>query len=250
MMFIHFRTGSRWVDADSIVVNPALPVEIFHPPHDFEDVHLLATKDHNGLNSGVFSIPVDEWSVRMMAKALALPMFRPDINLGFSADQVAMELVLNETEIGRHVLYQPRIWYNTYEFHHGYEGEKGDFLVHFPRLEDDRWQHMTKWLDTVEGSEARQWEMGLAQTRYPAQIDRYWTLVRQGEDTLKLAEDYIKYHEHVQANVAVAFNYLYDVMRFQTDQTQAMRSAVTAIRLAMDLDNMGVKVPDRRTSYG
>lgn len=163
----------RWVDADSIVVNPALPVEIFLPPHDFEDIHFLGTKDHNGLNSGIFFLRVHEWSVRMMAKALAYPMFRPDVQLGCSADQFAMELVLNETDFGRSVLYQPRSWYNAYEFHHGYEGEKGDLLVHFPGLEDDRWQHMQKWLDTVEGLQARHWTVALAYTKYPAQLDRY-----------------------------------------------------------------------------
>jgi hypothetical protein len=86
-----------------------------------------------------------------MAKAFAYPLFRPDVDLGRSADQLATGTVANETKFWEGTLFQPRIWYNTYEFRHGYEGKMGRMLVQFPGLEEDRWIHMQKWLGIVEG---------------------------------------------------------------------------------------------------
>jgi galactosyl transferase GMA12/MNN10 family len=68
-------------------------------------VHFLATKDHNGLNTGIFFMRAHEWSVKMMAKALAYPMFQSGVDLGASPDQVAMALIFNETEFSLNVLY-------------------------------------------------------------------------------------------------------------------------------------------------
>lgn len=205
------------------------------PPHDFADVHFLGTKDHNGLNTGIFFVRVHEWSVKMMAKALAYPLFHPEDNLGTSPDQVAMARVFNDTEFRSNVLYQPRVWYNTYEFRHGYEGQQGDLLVHFPGLEEDRWKRMSDWLDKVEGPEARNWKTGVAGTRYPEQIDRFWTQVRECKALLADVREQMNATEYVPSNVRVAAEYLDEVLTGETGEMETMRLAVQGMKQAMYL---------------
>jgi hypothetical protein len=198
-------------------------------------VHVLATKDQNGLNSGIFFLLVHEWSVKVMAKALAYPMFHSDVDLGNSPDQVAMALIFNETKFSPHVLYQPRVWYNPYQFHHGYEGKKGDLLVHFPGLEEDRWKRMSDRLDTVEGPKAHSWEAAFARTRYPVQIDKFWTQFREGRDVLAEVRQIINATDHVPANLRIAVEFLSDVLSYETDQIETMRLAVQEVKQAIYL---------------
>ena len=84
----------RWVDADLILVNPSIPLEIFLPPSDMDDVHFLGGRDQNCLNTGTFFLRVSAWSVHMLTKALALPLTHPEIDLGNSMDQVAMAKIM------------------------------------------------------------------------------------------------------------------------------------------------------------
>jgi hypothetical protein len=185
-------SASRWFDADSILINPKIPLEIFLPPPDFDHINFLTTKDHNGLNTGVFFMRVDPWSVTFLTKSMGLPMFRADIDLGFSIDQEAMANVFQESEYGYARIYQPRQWFNTYEFDHGYEGKKGNMLVHFPGL-GDRWNHMSRWLDTIEQN-PEEWEVELSNTTYQAEIDQFWSALREGKKALDEAEQHLKEH--------------------------------------------------------
>ncbi len=77
----------------------------------------------------------------------------------------------------RHAIYLPRIWFNAYEFSHGFEGSKGDLLVHFPGLFGERWEHMARWLDTVEGEAAAEWEVDLEQCGYENKTSAFWKVV-------------------------------------------------------------------------
>ncbi|KAI9825521.1 MAG: hypothetical protein M1819_000513 [Sarea resinae] len=215
-----------WVDADSIIINQLLPVEIFLPPEDFSNVHFIGNKDQNGLNTGIFFIHVHEWSVRMLTKAMAFPMFHPDIDLGVSMDQVAMAYVFNETEFRSGVLYQPRPWFNTYEFHHGYEGKKGDLLVHFPGLEDDRWRHMSSWLTTVE-TKPHEWDMELEKTTYPELISNYWKDLRDAREALITAEKIAPDYEDA---AIVAVNDAYWTLRNAIEAEADRMVAVTTAR--------------------
>jgi hypothetical protein len=229
----------RWVDADSIIINPTVPVEIFLPPHDFANVHVLATKDQNGLNTGIFFVRVHEWSIKMIAKALPYPIFHSDVDLGNSPDLVAMALVFNETEFSPHVLYQPRVWYNTYQFEQGYEGKKGDLLVHFPGLEQDRWKRMSDWLDKVEGPKAQDREAAFAHTRYPVQIDKFWTQVWECRNVLVVVRQIINATDHVPGNLKIAVEHLSHVLSYETDQIETMRLAVQEVEASNLLGRMG-----------
>jgi hypothetical protein len=187
-------TVSRWVDADSIIINPAVPAEIFLPPSDLNEIHMVASKDQNGLNTGIFFLHVHPWTVSMLVEALAHPLYRPEIDLGRSADQEAMARLAQKTTGGpdgqgykEGVVYLPRPWINTYEWLHAYEGKKGDMLVHFPGLEEARWSHMEKWLDIVEQTPL-EWEVPLDQTDYPNKTTVFWTQFRIARDTANRVE--------------------------------------------------------------
>ena len=223
-----------WVDGDSIIIDPELNSEMFLPPPDFDHINYLVAKDQNGMNTGIFFLRVCDWSIKFMAKTLAYPLFRPDVDLGRSADQVAMELVANESDFRDQILYQPRIWYNTYEFRHGYEGKAGRMLVHFPGLEEDRWDHMKKWLDIIEGPQAAEWKIPLAQTEYPGEIDRFWAAMREARKVVRSAEWFIGDKPHVPEEVTTAYSRMKEIMRYGTDDVETMVEATKWLNEALE----------------
>lgn len=209
----------------------------------------MGNKDQNGLNTGTFFLRVNEWSVKMLAKSIALPMYRPDVDLGVSMDQTAMFHVFNDTSPAKvsladqkiekdmseaekrrrkqlqftvggsegEVLYQPRVWYNTYEWHHAYEGKQGNLLVHFPGLEDDRWRHMSDWLDVVENTPEK-WDVPLEKTTYPAEVKAFYDGMVDARKTLKIAEALIE-ERGTSEDEKEAVEYL-------KDATEALRSQI------------------------
>jgi hypothetical protein len=115
-----------------------------------------------------------------------------DVDLGRSADQEAMAKVLGQTQGGPRgwgykdgAVAIPRTWINAYEWHHAYEGSRGDMLVHFPGLEEARWKHMADWLDVVE-AEPERWECLLEDTIYWNATREFW---REYSSAYRLMED-------------------------------------------------------------
>jgi galactosyl transferase GMA12/MNN10 family len=218
----------RWVDADSAVVNPAIPLDIFLPPNDFPDTHILVTKDQNGFNAGMLLLRVHKWSINLLADAMALRQ-DPEVMEGF-AEQTALYILFNHTENREHVLFQPRKWFNTYEFHFAYEGAPGDLFVHFVGLAEDRFQHMEKWLGILEGPERQQWEIPLEQTTYPSEIASFWTVMRDGKETVKsqglnsssLSESLREARDHLEL-----------VLWSESDQPDTVRNATNTLRNAI-----------------
>jgi hypothetical protein len=184
----------RWVDADSIILNNDIPVEVFLPPSDLKDIHLVTAKDQNGLNTGIMFMHVHPWTISFLTETLGYPLFLPEIDLGRSADQEGMRHVLNKTTGGPAgqgyaggVAYLPRPWINTYEWDWAYEGKRGDLLVHFPGLEERRWPHMAKWLDIVEMTPEK-WNLPLEETGYIKKTADYWSQLRDAKNKIKIAE--------------------------------------------------------------
>jgi len=109
-----------------------------------------------------------------------LALSHAEIDLGRSADQEAMARVLRKEHGGPKgqgyrdgVAFVPRKWINTYEWIHAFEGSRGDMLVHFPGLEEARWEHMSKWLETVETA-PEEWERPLKETIYQNITGQFW----------------------------------------------------------------------------
>ncbi|KAL2846419.1 cytochrome P450 [Aspergillus pseudoustus] len=162
-----------WVDADSAVINPSVPLEIFLPPSPIDDIHLIATKDHRGLNTGIFFLHVHQWTIDLLIESLGYPIYNPSIDLGVQVDQSAMEKVIKGSRYQDNITYLPRTWINTYEWAHAYEGEKGNYLVHFPGLGEQRWAHMERWLDMVERTPEK-WEVPVEETWYLRDTEAFW----------------------------------------------------------------------------
>lgn len=178
----HRQQWLMWVDADSIVLNPALSPEIFLPPDDVQGVYALVTADHNGLNSGVFYLRVHSDSIDLLTQTLAYPLAHPAEDLGWFGEQAAMAHVIQSIETAAAaanttgpsgIVWMPRIWFNAYEFEHGFEGQPGAALVHFAGLAEKRLTHMTRWLDELQQNPAK-WEIPLHKTFYEEAISRFW----------------------------------------------------------------------------
>lgn len=161
-------------------------------------------------------------------------MYKPDVDLYTSPDQLAMAYIFNETAFSDAILYQPRVWYNTYEWHHAYEGKRGNLLVHFPGLEDDRWPHMDKWLDVVERSPAA-WEVPLEQTFYPNETFAFWSTLREARATLKEAQQFGEEREwQVSEWIREGVDKLKAVLAYETDNLDVVREASAALKLFLD----------------
>ncbi|KYG41214.1 glycosyltransferase family 34 protein [Acidomyces richmondensis BFW] len=169
-----------WVDADSIIVNPAISPCTFLPPRELENVFALVTADHHGLNNGIFYLRVHQSSLDLLTQIVDYPMAHPDVDLGWSADQAAMERVIKSIEMDLRdqnkapgIAWVPREWFNTFEFEHGFEGQPGHFIVHFAGLGETRISHMAQWLNVLQRNE-QEWEIPPEHTFYAHDIPRFW----------------------------------------------------------------------------
>ena len=165
-----------WVDADTVILNPYVPAEIFLPPEDWSEVHMLVSHDYNGLNNGVFPIRVHPWSVELLTAVLAYPHYNPDTHLLFR-DQSAMGLLLEERKFKKHTLLAPQRWFNAYQGEVNetiapFQVRHGDLLVHFAGVpeRDTRMQH---WLRRAE-EHSDEWEVELRYTSYRSEVKDFW----------------------------------------------------------------------------
>ncbi|OAA34355.1 Galactosyl transferase [Metarhizium rileyi] len=228
-----------WVDADSIILNPAIPAEIFLPPSDLDDIHVVASQDHNGLNTGIVFVRVHPWTVTMLSETIGYPLHHPEVELGRNADQDVMAGIFKKTDGGPEgkgyadaVVFMPRPLINAYQFSHGFEGEKGSFLVHFPGLEDERWPAMANWIHTLETT-PNEWERPAAETDYLNKTDRFWSQVRQARKAIRLVEKNLPSLENVTRErkqdadaVKVALKTLRETLRGKADDLELMRTDI------------------------
>lgn len=168
-----------WVDADTIIINPYVPIEVFLPPatQDWNDVHMLVTHDWNGLNNGIFPIRVCEWSVQLLSSIIAYPQYKPDDNLQFR-DQSAMALVLEMPRFKRHTVRVPQRWFNAYqgeieETIAPFQTRPGDLLVHFAGV-GPREERMEWWLERAE-QHLPEWEVDFQHTTVKADVQNFFS---------------------------------------------------------------------------
>lgn len=233
------------MDADSIILNPAIPAAIFLPPSDLEDIHVVAAKDQNGLNTGIFFLHVHPWTVDMLVEAIAHPLYRPEIDLGTSPDQLAMAMIFNQTEGGPEgrgykdgVVYLPRPWINTYEWSHAYEGKRGDLLVHFPGMQGERWVHMSNWLDIVETTPEK-WEVPLEETEYLNRTTAFWTEFRGAREAALQAEMALEGQPlDAGESTRAAIASLRQVLQEEADNPEAIRRRLEDLEAAARWDQL------------
>ncbi|KAK3694182.1 hypothetical protein B0T22DRAFT_451833 [Podospora appendiculata] len=97
----HARAHS-WFDADTAILNPHTPLEIFLPPENLtglENVDLIINSNWDGLNSGVFALRVSPWSVTFLSAVLAYPIYEAHrIATDRFRDQSAFQFLLQSAD--------------------------------------------------------------------------------------------------------------------------------------------------------
>ena len=223
----------RWVDANNILINPQIPLKIFLPPPDeqFKHVNFLGSKTTHGLSVGAFFLRVSPWSVRLLVKAMALPMIDPTIDLGYNMDETSLKYILDEEDFRPGALYQPRTWFNTLQTREGFEGRSGDLLVQFPgSLEGSRWKSMSDWLAELQ-SHPKKWERPVGDTSYQSEIDQYWAFIRNARGVLHDAETKVnELKDDAADELNNAIFYLKEVIATEAFDQQKIEEAVVKLR--------------------
>lgn len=167
-------------------MNLDMPLEVFLPPPSLPDIHLLLSKDWNGINNGNFFVRVNKWSADLFSSVIGYPLLDEDADLPWR-DQTALGNVLDDHEyFGNSAVYCPPRWFNP--FKHSDDGEvepttdlpdfrifhPGDLLVHFagePRVGLD--QIMAPWV-AVSNEERPAWNIPVEHSRYPNETASFW----------------------------------------------------------------------------
>lgn len=179
----------EWIfysDADTIIMNPEIPLEIFIPPSDFGHINWLAGRDWNGLNAGVLFLRVARWSLTLLVRAMTYQHHHPGEDYTFEEQSVLAKLTETDMEFRRECLYIPRKWFNAY-YHHPINLEPGLLLAHFPHP-DYKW-HMYKWLRVEEDERGlvgeRSYRLPLSKTIYPTAIREFWDAMRHARTVVQ-----------------------------------------------------------------
>ena len=175
-----------YFDADSIIMNQEIPLEIFEPPSDYGHINWLAGKDFNGLNAGVFILRVNQWSLNLLNRVMTYKHYHPDEEYTFQEQTILARLTENDSEFSGESIYVPKAWINAY-FYSLHEAKPGLLLSHFPHP-DYKW-HIYEWLRVLEadqqGGYAPVYNKPVQQTDYPDEIKRFWNVKRRADKALK-----------------------------------------------------------------
>jgi hypothetical protein len=167
-----------WFDANTLVINPLIPVEAFLPPAHLGGINLLVTENWNGLNSGVFLLRVSAWSVDFLTNILSHLSFKPDEDLPF-AEKSAMERMIQDPRYASACIYVPPRWFNSYprdedeSWTNKYPVQKGDMMLRFAGVSEDRPRMISAFYDHVV-SDREEWEVPLSETTLPEEIAGFW----------------------------------------------------------------------------
>ncbi|KAG5974646.1 hypothetical protein E4U55_008128 [Claviceps digitariae] len=238
-----------WFDADTIILNYNVPLEIFIPPQDddvLKKIDILIADDWNGLNNGIFAVRVSSFSAELFAAIVAFREFEPDTHLTFE-DQSAMEILLKKRKSVNHVAKVPQRWFNAYASDEIREGASwvhpGDLLVHFAGV-GDRPVQMDKWADRSEQLSYK-WNTPLAQTSYTADIERFWQRTKSAHDALM--KQWTKDTKHLEASDLKANDTITEWQSTAENQSKNYRSMVQAQKNAHNYREQMAKYNDAIT---
>ncbi len=217
----------RWFDADTIILNSAVPWTLFLPPSDFNEIHLLATQDFNGFNAGMAMFRVHEWSVQMLSETLALRQLRPDAHFEHY-DQGALRWIMEREGYAQHVIYQPHDWWNAF----GLAREPYDtdaFTLHFAGVDccgqpESKGTVMGRWLDVVE-NRPQEYAVALETTKLPKEVEDYWALLKKAKKTMLDVEN----AENTSHDMQVANSQLWDCYSRHADNATAVSMAIKKV---------------------
>lgn len=227
----------RWINPDTIILNPQIPLEIFLPPSDFNNTNLIGTHDEDGFYGGGTLFRVNDWTVKFLIEVLALPRIDTHLDLGFDKAQTAMQFVLASETFRTSTMYQPRQWFSAVHLPSGeFEGKQGDLMVHFKGLEGDKWLSMAGYLNDVTAWH-NSWEMQLHETTYEKEVDEYWARLRMGRTLLRIAMS-----RDDEEAIMTGSERLSHALSFQADNEDAMTQALDNMRMALRIPDAEVIV--------
>jgi mannan polymerase II complex MNN10 subunit len=194
-----------WVDRDTLILDQCRPISSFLPPEparldewmkrtvdsdsaETNTTHLLVNNDANGLNNGIYMIRVSSWAIELFSAILAIPHYRPNVNLCFT-EQSAMEEIILDMRFGHKVRFVPQHWFNGYptgepeEFvqrvdEQGLgEGDvrRGDFLVHLAGHNYKKGA-IKGWLEVLRAL-PNVWEQKTVQRNISVEVAQFWEKV-------------------------------------------------------------------------
>ena len=216
-----------WFDADTVIINSKIPIEIFLPPAPrFDHIHFLCGYDHNGLNDGAFLLRVNDYSLHLMAAALTVESFKPNVDLRYS-EQSAIEHIVTSNDFVRpweNFTYAqgfvkiPQRWFNAYMGPRTPEGvvkpkkqlgensvREGDMLVHFAGSGETKQKRMIKFLKALK-KDKKPWTVDLKDTEYEAEISDFWRGLLNAQDKVVGHDDQINISKSVEPMIAQATN--------------------------------------------
>lgn len=124
-----------------------------------------------------------------ITEVMAEPLLKPNVEHVF-LEQGDMARVLEKSKYRDNVIYQPRMWYNTYS-KGNVDAEDpevilGNMQVHFPGVANKQ-ESMGYWLDKVE--KTKDWSKPINETNYLGHVEEFWELLRTFRLTIaRLAE--------------------------------------------------------------
>ena len=123
----------------------------------------------------------------MLTDVLALPSLRPEVNLGVNKEQDAMAWVFARSYNVRHVLYQPRSWYNGYEWTEDASAlvQQGDLLIHFPGYSKAKTMAMSRWLKELESPDGALFQIEAEYTIYPRLTREFWARLLKAQELIR-----------------------------------------------------------------
>ncbi|EXJ82227.1 hypothetical protein A1O3_06040 [Capronia epimyces CBS 606.96] len=179
-----------WFDADSVVLNREIPLEVFVPDKSdaaFDNTNVVSAHDQWGMNTGIFFTRVHPRSVAILTKAFGYPTWRPEEDLQHAYDQRALDLTICSAEFQRNVLWVPRPFFNARHE----EVVPGTMFVHF-YSDTKRPEHMQEWLEKGETGRDADMQIPYNESYYPAQVDQFWSTARECRSLVQLGQDSIK----------------------------------------------------------
>lgn len=224
-----------WVDADTIIMNPNIPLEIFLPPDEYPHVHLLITADPHSINNGVFFLKVHPWSLELLSAVIAYRTFRPDTELQYR-DQSALADVLKEKQFKRNFILLPQRWFNAYwaeladDSTRSFHIRRGDLLVHFPG-HPQRDEAMQPFLDRAE-QHMPEWELDLVSTTYGGEIKEFWAqhhqiLEKERAESQKVAQESEEFLSKIEDQLA------HHRAEFTTEDLEKMFNKMRALKTTL-----------------
>lgn len=176
---------NSYFDADTIIMNKEIPLDIFEPPSDYDHINYIAARDWNGLNAGVLLLRVHPWTVTLLSRVMTYQHYHPDESYPYAEQTILARLTETQAEFKQYSLYMPRPWFNAY-FYGMHEVQPGMLLSHFAHP-DFKW-HMYEWLKVAyeeDGSESKFYTKSVQETEYPGEIRRFWNAKRRADRVIK-----------------------------------------------------------------